>query len=155
MLFQDPREAIERELLARATALTTADGLPQPFQFVTREYTHLADVEANGVMPACLLTFDEPDMIPHLAGVYEISLPGRYIVCFPSSYVLPATDANAYRLALERMLVKDYRLGGLCDLVTLRGTLQPGLWQDIGVLALGVIFNVLYEVDPKAPALVA
>lgn len=154
-MFNDPREAIERDLLARAAALTTADGLPLPFQFVTREYTHLADVEANGVMPACLLTFDEPDILPHLSRVYEVSLPGRYIVCFPSSYVLPATEANRYRWSLERMLVKDIHLGGLCDLVTLRGTLQPGIWQDIGLLALGVIFSVLYEYSLDQPPLVA
>jgi hypothetical protein len=154
-MFGDPREAIERDLLARATALTTADGLPQTFAMVTRDYTHLADVEARGVMPACLMTMDEPEMTPHLSHVYEVVLPGRFIVCFTSSYVLPASEANNYRVALERMLIQDIHLGGLCDLVSLRGTLMPGIWQEVGLLALGILFSVTFEYDPREAALVA
>jgi hypothetical protein len=154
-MFGDPRELVEQTLLARLNGLTTADGLPQPFRFVTREFTHMADVEERGLLPACLMQMEEPEVIPKLSFVYETNLPGRLIVAFSPSVVLPATDANAYRLALERMLVSDIHMNGLCDLVSLRGSLMPGLWQEVGLLALGVLFSVLYEYSPLAPALTA
>lgn len=154
-MWGDPRERIEIALLARLSALTPADGLPQTFQLITRELTHLADVEASGLLPACFMQVEEPEMTPHLSHIYEVNLPGRFVVAFSPSTVLPASVANAYRLTLERLLITDIHLGGLCDLVSLRGTLMPGLWQEVGLLGLGVLWNILYEYDPREAALTA
>jgi hypothetical protein len=153
-MWGDPRERIEIDLLARLSALTTADGLPQTFRFVTRELVHFADIQ-NGQLPACLLQIEEPEVVPQLSHVYEVTLPGRIVVGFAGSSLLPASTANAYRLTLERMLVSDIHLGGLVDLVQLRGTLMPGLWEGTSLLGLGVLFSVLYEYDPREPALAA
>ena len=76
------------------------------------------------------------------------------IVGFAPTTQLPATVGNAYRLVIERALISDFHLGGLVDGVYLRGHLQPGLWEEVGLLAIGVLFSVLYEYSPREPALV-
>lgn len=157
-MFEDPREAAEQYLLAQAQALTTSDGLPDVFRLVTRDYTHLADIERSGLFPTCLIHMEELEssmMVPKLSHVYEVFLPGRIIVCFASSFVLPATSANSYRKTLEDMLTRDIRFGGLIDQAMLRGTLMPALWSEMNLLALGVLFTLNFEYDPRLPALVA
>lgn len=148
----DPREACEQYLLAKLDALTVADGLPQTFRLVTRELTHLADV-SSGSLPACFLQMEEPEVIPKLSHVVEVTLPGRIVVAFAASQVLPATDANAYRMTLEKMIAGDVHLGGLVDAIWLNGTLMPGLWEHTGLLGLGVLFRCVYEYDPRMAAI--
>lgn len=143
-LTGDPREALEKRLLAKLNALTVADGLPSVFRLVTRELIHLNDIK-SGQLPACLLQLEEPEVTPKLSYVMETSLPGRIVLCFAPTTALPATTANAYRVVIERMLMNDVHLGGLIDAIWPTGTLMPGLWPEVGVLATGVTFRCLYE----------
>lgn len=150
-MYGDPREQAELHILARLEALTTADGLPQTFRLVTRELIHLNDIKP-GQLPCALVQFEEPEMTPMLSHIYECTVPGRVVIAFPPNTDLPATVANAYRLAVERLLMQDIHLDGLVDLVSLRGTLQPGIWPETGLLATGVLFAVMFEYDPREAA---
>jgi hypothetical protein len=150
-MYGDPREAAELAILAQLNALTTADGLPETFRLVTRDFLHLADIKP-AQLPCALVQFEEPEMNAMLSHIYECTVPGRVVVAFPPDTVLPASTANAYRLTIERMLMQDVHLGGLVDLVSLKGTLQPGLWPEVGLLATGVLFQLLFEYDARAAA---
>jgi hypothetical protein len=137
-------------LLNKLAALTTADGLPQAFGLVTREYIHTADIQPSQ-LPGCLLQMEEPEVVHKLSHGLEVNLPGRIVVFFAGSTVLPASTANAYRGALERALMTDIHLGGLVDACWLRGTLMPGLWEGTGLLGMGLLVTILYEYDPRLP----
>jgi hypothetical protein len=151
----DPREASEIYLLNKLTALGTADGLPQPFKLVTRELIHFADIKPSS-LPACLLQMEEPEPVHKLRRVMEVTLPGRIVVFFPSSQALPASTANAYRTALEKMILSDIHLGGLIDACYIRGTLMPGLWeQNSSLLGMGLLISLLMEYDATQPAVTA
>lgn len=152
-MLGDPREAAEQVLLAKLSALTPADGLPETFRFVTRELTHLGDIDP-GQLPCALLELEEQETMIQLGGHVEVTLPGRVIVCFARTVTLSATTANAYRAALEKMLLSDIDLGGLIDGIWPTGTLMYALWQDIGLPALGVTFRCLYEYDGRFPPIV-
>jgi hypothetical protein len=146
----DPREASEIYLLAKLSSLTTADGLPQAFRLVTRELTHLNDIKA-GSLPCALLQMEEPEVTPKLSKIIEVRLPGRIIMCFPNSSALPASTANTYRAVIEKMLLSDVHLGGLVDGIWPTGTLMPGIWSEIQLLATGVLFQMLFEYSPLLP----
>lgn len=153
-MLGDVREAAEARLLANLSALTTANGLPQAFGLVTRELLHLSDLKTTQ-LPACLLQLEEPEVVPKLGAIFECTVPGRIIVAFAPTTQLPATVVNAYRVAIERMLTNDIHLNGLVDAMYLNGHLQPGIWEGVGLLALGVLFRMIYEWDPKQPAVTA
>lgn len=147
-MFGDPREASEVYLLAKLSALTTAHGLPQAFGLVTRELIHAADLRASQ-LPVCFLQITADDMVVNqkLRRVREVRLPGRVVVGFAPTTSLPASVANAYRVAIDRMIGGDVHLGGLIDACYVTGELQAGLWADIGLLAIGVIFELVFEYD--------
>lgn len=147
-MFGDPREASEVYLLAKLSALTTANGLPQNFGLVTRELMHAADLKATQ-LPACFLQITADDMVVEqkLRHVRDVRLPGRIVVGFAPTTSLPATVANAYRSAIDRMIGDDVHLGGRIDACYVTGELQAGLWQEVGLLAIGVLIELVYEYD--------
>jgi hypothetical protein len=150
----DAREAAEARLLTKLSALTTADGLPQVFGLVTRELLHFTDIKTSQ-LPGCLLQMEEPEVVHKLSHVIEVNLPGRIVVFFPASASLPASTANAYRSALEKMIMSDIHLGGLVDACWIRGTLMPGLWEGTSLLGMGLLISLLYEYDGRLTPIAA
>jgi hypothetical protein len=136
-------------LLTKLRNLSVADGLPQTFGLVTRELLHFTEVK-SGDLPGCLLQMEEPEVVHKLSHVIEVNLPGRIVVFFAAGgSSLPASTANAYRHALEKMVMDDIHLGGLVDACWIRGTLMPGLWEGTSLLGMGLLITLLYEYDAR------
>jgi hypothetical protein len=152
----DPREAAEVRLLAKLSSLTTGDGLPQAFGLVTRQFIHAADLKSSD-LPACFvqMTADDIVIVQKLSHVRDVELPGRIVVGFSPTTILPSTIANAYRHTIDRMIEQDFTLGGLIDACYVTGELQAGLWAEIGLLGIGVLIKMIYEYDARLPAIAA
>ena len=153
-MYGDPREGAQVRLLAKLQALTTTDGLPEPFRLVTRELKHFAELRSSH-LPGCLLQIEEGEPRRHLSHVTEEDLPGRIVVLFPPTTTLPATVANAYQSALGKMIEEDTHLGGLIDQLSVKGRLMPGLWEEVNLLGVGILINMLFEYDPRLPPILA
>ena len=153
----DVREATERSLLTTLSGETIRNGyvLPADFRLVTRDLKDPGDLQP-GQLPACLLQVEEPQPVPMLAHIVQMTLPFRVIVQWsPDIDELPASQANAFGVAVTRAILSDPSQGGYVDETFLQQSPVDALYVKAGLLQITVRFEMLYEYDPRREAVVS